>query len=269
MSKEVSDQRINFKHIDEFVNDQTIVIERPELAYPHFLFSYWRLSSVLKMAYFPFMRSFKLFVEYEGCIYRVTGASRLGDVYLSRDFEREHGYDLRVLPDFNKFKNWSRVQPHGDLEMNENLALRKALDATIARSSPATQYRLLDKYLLCADEEQGEIRLRLSSSLLEPTGDAVKERVLFPLTEAKLAVIEEEIAKAKRANEYFAMEISGSLREVFPDPKTGLIFTLVRLNDCDSFDKATAALAKFPRFGSSYLWGVFTWWGVEEMFKRP
>lgn len=34
--------------------------------------------------------------EYEGKRYRVTGASRLGDVWLHEDHTRDHGYSLRV-----------------------------------------------------------------------------------------------------------------------------------------------------------------------------
>jgi hypothetical protein len=34
--------------------------------------------------------------EYRGQRYRCTGASRLGDLWLARDFTRQIGYDLRV-----------------------------------------------------------------------------------------------------------------------------------------------------------------------------
>lgn len=38
----------------------------------------------------------KLFCTYEGIRWRVTGASRLGDVWLTLDFERNCGYEKRV-----------------------------------------------------------------------------------------------------------------------------------------------------------------------------
>ena len=34
--------------------------------------------------------------EYRGARYRCIGASRMGDVWLTKDFERENGYDLRI-----------------------------------------------------------------------------------------------------------------------------------------------------------------------------
>jgi hypothetical protein len=41
----------------------------------------------------------KVFCEYEGEKYRITGASRLGDVWLVKDFNRDTGYDKRVMID--------------------------------------------------------------------------------------------------------------------------------------------------------------------------
>lgn len=37
-----------------------------------------------------------LFCTYQGARYRCIGCSRLGDVWLSKDFGREVGYDLRI-----------------------------------------------------------------------------------------------------------------------------------------------------------------------------
>lgn len=34
--------------------------------------------------------------EYRGARYRCIGASRMGDVWLTKDFSRENGYDLRI-----------------------------------------------------------------------------------------------------------------------------------------------------------------------------
>lgn len=46
-----------------------------------------------------------LFCTYEGSRYRVTGASRMGDVWLAADLARVNGYDKRV--DVEKCSNWS------------------------------------------------------------------------------------------------------------------------------------------------------------------
>lgn len=42
------------------------------------------------------LRAYALFCIYDGKRYRVTGCSRFGDVWLSRDLERLTGYDLRI-----------------------------------------------------------------------------------------------------------------------------------------------------------------------------
>ena len=34
--------------------------------------------------------------EYRGSRYRCIGASRMGDIWLTADFSRENGYDLRI-----------------------------------------------------------------------------------------------------------------------------------------------------------------------------
>ena len=34
--------------------------------------------------------------EYQGKRYRCIGASRMGDIWLTADFSRENGYDLRI-----------------------------------------------------------------------------------------------------------------------------------------------------------------------------
>jgi hypothetical protein len=43
------------------------------------------------------MAPYKLFCLYEGKWWRVTGASRMGDVWLTSDFQRDTGYDKRVF----------------------------------------------------------------------------------------------------------------------------------------------------------------------------
>lgn len=46
----------------------------------------------------------KLFATYQGARYRVTGCSRLGDVWLSADFTRDIGYEKRV--DVDACSDW-------------------------------------------------------------------------------------------------------------------------------------------------------------------
>lgn len=93
-------------HIDDFLDATYEVSRNPELALPHFLFTHWRKPATEKMLHERFMRNFKLFVDYEGETYRVIGASRLGDIWLTRDFTRSNGYDRRVQLVLAHFSNW-------------------------------------------------------------------------------------------------------------------------------------------------------------------
>jgi hypothetical protein len=51
-------------------------------------------------------REHRLFCSYGGKRYRCTGASRLGDVYLTRKFDRIFGYELRVWVE--ECSDWGR-----------------------------------------------------------------------------------------------------------------------------------------------------------------
>lgn len=78
------------KHIDDFIED----LETD--AYAAFVFNYFRLPAILKSRFWPFMQQHRLFCTHAGKRWRVTGASRMGDVWLSADFDREVGYEVRV-----------------------------------------------------------------------------------------------------------------------------------------------------------------------------
>jgi predicted RNase H-like HicB family nuclease len=88
-------------HVDRFIDEQ---FGRDK--YARFVLNYFRLPAALQADFAPFMNQFKLFCTYEGKRYRCTGASRLGDLWLASNFEREHGYDLRV--DVEKCSDWGK-----------------------------------------------------------------------------------------------------------------------------------------------------------------
>lgn len=92
-------------HIDEFL-DSSYHVTKLNLAYVHFVFSHFRKPAVDKMMHDQFMRQFKLFVDFEGRTWRVTGASRFGDIWLQSRFDQDHGYDRRVALRLNEFQNW-------------------------------------------------------------------------------------------------------------------------------------------------------------------
>lgn len=77
--------------VDEFIWEH--FREEP---YARWVLMHMRLPAAAQIDFEPFMREHKLFATHDGKRWRVTGASRLGDVWLASDFERVDGYDKRV-----------------------------------------------------------------------------------------------------------------------------------------------------------------------------
>ena len=86
-------------HVDEFIDDFS------KDKYARFFFMPHRLPAFMQFDFGEWIKQYKLFCTYKGNWYRCTGASRLGDVWLTKDFNREIGYDLRV--DVEECMNWS------------------------------------------------------------------------------------------------------------------------------------------------------------------
>jgi len=82
-------------HIDEWLDNHAPELTEGE-TYARWWFEQFRWEAWRKSLYQPIMSRFKLSCIYKGEPYRVTGCSRLGDVWLARDFNREFGYDHRV-----------------------------------------------------------------------------------------------------------------------------------------------------------------------------
>ena len=89
-------------HVDDWTGTPT---QNRGEAYAKFFFLLRRTPAWMQYAMAEWMDPYKLFCTYQGKRYRVTGASRLGDIWLARDFDRENGYDLRV--DLAKCDEWS------------------------------------------------------------------------------------------------------------------------------------------------------------------
>ena len=85
-------------HVDDFVDDY----EGPK--YPRWFFFLHRLPAHLKACFHEYIAPNKLFCTFNGQRWRVTGASRMGDIWLSPNFERENGYEKRV--DLDDCSNW-------------------------------------------------------------------------------------------------------------------------------------------------------------------
>lgn len=86
-------------HIDDFIDDYR------QDAYARWMFMHFRLPASQAADFRPFIEKHRLFCTYEGQRYRVTGASRMGDVWLVKDFNRDSGYDHRV--DVAECSEWS------------------------------------------------------------------------------------------------------------------------------------------------------------------
>ena len=97
---------VTMTHIDDWM-DRCRHIEDEGEAFALFMFEYFRMPAWKQIALRDIYKPFKLFCIYEDREYRVTGASRMGDVWLARDFERDTGYDLRV--DVAKCSKWSHT----------------------------------------------------------------------------------------------------------------------------------------------------------------
>ena len=91
------------KHVDEWLDTPSWKDEGEN--YAKFVLDYKRMPAWKHGAYAKYMEPFKLFCTYQGTRYRCTGASRMGDVWLASDFNRESGYDHRV--DVEHCSQWS------------------------------------------------------------------------------------------------------------------------------------------------------------------
>jgi hypothetical protein len=89
-------------HVDDWIDSPTVATD--PTAYAKFVLSHMRLPAWKQNAFEPWMKQFKLFCTWGGARYRCTGASRLGDVWLSTDLSGERGYEHRV--DVLKCSEW-------------------------------------------------------------------------------------------------------------------------------------------------------------------
>lgn len=89
-------------HVDQFIDS------RKSDAYASWFLNMKRLPATLQFKFEDQIKQYKLFCDFEGWRYRVTGCSRMGDVWLTTNFEQETGYERRVLVE--KCSNWGPEQ---------------------------------------------------------------------------------------------------------------------------------------------------------------
>lgn len=94
-------------HIDDYIDNRYILKDKQEelTPYARWMFNHFRLPAAMRWDFDPFMEEHKLFCEYKGVKYRVVGASRLGDVWLTLKFESTQYQERVAVDDCSK---WSK-----------------------------------------------------------------------------------------------------------------------------------------------------------------
>ena len=85
-------------HVDDFVRDMGFD-DKPEhgdAMYARWLLMHWRLPAYMKHNFHRFIADKQLFCTHGGIRYRCTGGSRMGDVWLTTNFNQDTGYEKRV-----------------------------------------------------------------------------------------------------------------------------------------------------------------------------
>lgn len=98
VTPEVTPEVDDFMHVDDFIDNRFLSDYKDvNVTYARWMFNHFRLAAADRMDFNQFMDDHKLFCMHEGVKHRVTGASRMGDVWLSLDFDQEVGYQKRVI----------------------------------------------------------------------------------------------------------------------------------------------------------------------------
>lgn len=94
-------------HIDEWIDSAGFPTDETEVeAYAKFFFLLKRLPVIMQMAFSEQIKPYELYCDYQGQTWRVTGASRMGDIWLTSDMQKDTGYDARV--DLALCSNWRK-----------------------------------------------------------------------------------------------------------------------------------------------------------------
>lgn len=92
-------------HVDDFIDEPCFNDNEPQETYAKWMLFCFRLPASLKISFKTYLPTTKLFGVYEDKKYRITGASRMGDVWITSDFNQTTGYEQRVSVD--KISQWS------------------------------------------------------------------------------------------------------------------------------------------------------------------
>jgi hypothetical protein len=95
-----------YPHVDDFIDDSLSTLHDMNARYARWFLHYHRLPAALQYDFEPFMKGHKLFCKYKNVKFRVTGCSRLGDVWLNSNFNADSGYTKRVV--YTDCSEWSK-----------------------------------------------------------------------------------------------------------------------------------------------------------------
>jgi hypothetical protein len=87
-------------HVDEFIYDNSTD------KYASWCLLLFRLQAINHFKFSEFLKEYPLYCTFENKRYRVTGASRLGDIWLNEDSNQSIGYSKRV--DVNACSDFSK-----------------------------------------------------------------------------------------------------------------------------------------------------------------
>ena len=96
-------------HVDDFLGTTYHLIGHDELIYMHYFLNLCRLGHYEFQLYSKAIGQQQLFVTYEGQRWQVVGASRLGDLLLSKDKKYGAQWSNRVWLVLSKFSDWSKT----------------------------------------------------------------------------------------------------------------------------------------------------------------
>lgn len=90
-------------HVDKFIDS------RKTDSYASWFFNLHRLPASLQFKFEDQIASYKLYCSFgsDGRVYRVTGASSMGDIWLAKDLNQDYGYDHRV--DIDDCSGWAKT----------------------------------------------------------------------------------------------------------------------------------------------------------------
>lgn len=92
-------------HVDDFIG--YFMDDNISNNYARFFLYQARMAAVFQSMWMPFIQQFRLFCTYNGKRYRVTGASRMGDIWLREDHNTSHGYDEGMRVMVEECSEWS------------------------------------------------------------------------------------------------------------------------------------------------------------------